>query len=179
MALHAAEKKYPFSQKLRIIQLFEGDLNAGLKYLIGRKLMWHLHDNKLLDDEIFGSRKGKTGSEALISLQLLADHSRLWKINTALLFNDAAGCYDRIPHKVAEIALLRVGCPRSITKMHTTVLRKMKHHLKTALGVSEGYFQYDKKEKRLMEDGVLIFISGIIGGVGQGGGLVQLFGWSS
>ena len=38
--------------------------------------MWHLHDKKLLDDEIFGSRKGKTGAEALISLQLMADHSR-------------------------------------------------------------------------------------------------------
>ena len=70
------KKKHPYSQKLRIIQLFEGDLNAGLKYLIGRKLMWHLHDKKLLDDKFFGSRKGKTGAEALISLQLMADHSR-------------------------------------------------------------------------------------------------------
>ena len=70
------KKKHPFSQKLRIIQLFEGDFNAGLKLLLGRKLLWHLHDNKLIDEEIYGSRKGKTGSEALISLQLLADHSR-------------------------------------------------------------------------------------------------------
>ena len=132
------KKKHPYSQKLRIIQLFEGDLNAGLKYLIGRKLMWYLHDKKLLDDEIFGSRKGKTGAEALISLQLMADHSITWKINTALLFNDAAGCFDRIPHKLAELALLRVGCPSSITKMHTKVLRSMKHHLRTTIGVSEG-----------------------------------------
>ena len=70
------KKKHPFAQKLRIIQLFEGDFNAGLKLLLGRKLMWHLHNNKLIDEEIYGSRKGKTGTEALINLQLLADHSR-------------------------------------------------------------------------------------------------------
>ena len=79
MAFYAKEEEIPFSQKLRIIQLFEGDLNAGLKYIIGKKLSWHLHDNKALDDEIYGSRKGKTGAEALIYLQLLADHSRIWK----------------------------------------------------------------------------------------------------
>ena len=70
------KKNYPFSKKLRIIQLFEGDFNAGLKFLLGRKLMWHIHNNAIIDDEIFGSRKGKTGHGALISLQLLADHSR-------------------------------------------------------------------------------------------------------
>ena len=109
MALHAPKQKHPFSQKLRIIQLFEGDFNAGLKYLLGRKLLWHMHDKKLIDEEIYGSRKGKTGSEALISLQLLADHSRTWKKNTAVLFNDADGCYDRIPPTLAEIALRRLG----------------------------------------------------------------------
>ena len=29
------KKDYPFSQKMRIIQLFEGDFNGALKYLMG------------------------------------------------------------------------------------------------------------------------------------------------
>ena len=67
------KKQHPFSQKLRIIQLFEGDFNAGLKCLLGRRLMWHINQMKIIDEEIYGSRLGKTGPEALISLQLLTD----------------------------------------------------------------------------------------------------------
>ena len=93
------KKRHRFAQKLRIIQLFEGDFNAGLKYLlhIGRALIWHAHDNEIIDEEVYGSRKGKAGTEVLINLQLLADHSKTWKINTAVLFNDMTGCFDQIP----------------------------------------------------------------------------------
>ena len=164
------KKKHPFSQKLRIIQLFEGDFNAGLKYLLGRKLLWHMHNKQLIDEEIYGSRKGKTGSEALISLQLLADHSRTWKKNTAVLFNDADGCYDRIPPTLAEIALRRLGCPETITKAHTTAQRSMKHYIKTSTGVSEGYIKFSRRSKRHIRNGVIMILSGLIGGVGQGGG---------
>ena len=164
------KKKYPFAQKLRIIQLFEGDFNAGLKYIIGRKLMWHLHDNGLLDDEIYGSRKGKTGSEALISLQLLADHSRTWKKNLAVLFNDAAGCFDRIPPTLAEIALRRVGVPENATKAHTISQRSMRHFIKTSVGVSKGYIKFGRCYKKIIRNGTIFLLMGLIGGVGQGGG---------
>ena len=46
----------------------------------------------------------------------------------------------------------------------------MKHHLRTTIGVSEGYIQYGKENKQIIKDGLILFISGIIGGVGQGGG---------
>ena len=164
------KKKEPYSQKLRIIQLFEGDLNGGLKYILGRILMWHLHENGMMDDEIYGSRVGKTGAEALISLQLIADYARTWKLNLAVLYNDADGCFDRIPPKLAELALMRIGCPTKIAKTHTEIQRKMRHYVKTAFGVSEGYFQYSKELQMIMLNGLIMLITGLIGGVGQGGG---------
>lgn len=36
------KKKHPYYHKMRIIQLFEGDFNEGLKYLLGRQLMRHI-----------------------------------------------------------------------------------------------------------------------------------------
>ena len=63
--------KDPLLPKLRIVQLFEGDFNAGLKYLIGKKMMNHMNNLGLHDPETFGSRSGKTAPEALINLQLL------------------------------------------------------------------------------------------------------------
>ena len=115
------KKTQPFSQKLRIIQLFEGDFNAGLKYLIGRRLMWHITNFNLMDEEVYGSMVGKTGLEALTSLYLLADHSRTWKKYLALIFNDADGCFDMIPPLLETIALRRIGYPLSITKAHIKV----------------------------------------------------------
>ena len=172
------KKAHPFAQKLRIIQLFEGDFNAGLKYLLGKQLSWHMHDQGIIDEEVFGSRKGRTGAEALITLQLLADHVRTWKINLALLFNDADGCFDRIPATLAELALLRVGCPRSITRAHTKIQQSMKHFVKTATGVSIGWIQYGKENKKKVRNGTILLLMGLIGGIGQGGGASPLI-WMS
>ena len=64
------KKDHPYAQKLRIIQLFEGDFNGALKYIMGRKLMHHITDSKSVDGDVYGSRVGKTAIEALLNLQL-------------------------------------------------------------------------------------------------------------
>ena len=73
------KKDHPYSQKLRIIQLFEGDFNGALKYIIGRKLMKYVTKEDGFDSDMFGSISGKTAIEALINLQLIFDHHRIWK----------------------------------------------------------------------------------------------------
>lgn len=169
------KKKHPYSQKLRIIQLFEGDFNGALKYLLGRKLMRYITSLGIIDNGTYGSRLGKTANEAILTLQVVQDNHRIWKRNMALLFNDADGCYDRIPPNLGEIALRRIGCPKSIASTHTITQRRMKHYVKTAFGTSEGYIQYQEKIKRVLREGIgmmgmIIALLGPIGGVGQGGG---------
>ena len=75
------KKEHPFSQKLRIIQLFEGDFNGALKYLLGRKLMHFATRRGLFSKETFGSRLGKSANEAMLNLQLVLDNHRIWKKN--------------------------------------------------------------------------------------------------
>ena len=111
--------KQPLLPKLRIVQLFEGDFNAGLKYLIGRKMMRHMNQKGLHDNETFGSRTGKTAPEALINLQLLFDHNRIWKLPSAIVFNDAIGCYDRIVPTLCELAILFFNDARKQTTATT------------------------------------------------------------
>jgi hypothetical protein len=86
----------PFLHRLRITQLFEGDFNGALKYLLGRLLMYHVVKTKQCDEQAFGSIPGRTAHGALITLQLLYDNARVAKRTTSSIFNDAAGCYDRI-----------------------------------------------------------------------------------
>ena len=92
------------------------------------------------------------------------------KKNSALLFNDADGCYDRIPPTLTELALRRLGCPKSITKAHTRAQREMKHHVRTSNEVSERYIKYGKSTKKIIKHGTIMVLTGLIGGVGQGGG---------
>ena len=160
----------PILPKLRIIQLFEGDFNAGLKYLIGRKLMHHMNDQGTHDVETFGSRTGKTAPEALQNLQIMFDHSRIWKIPTGIFFNDAIGCYDRIVPSLSDVAMQRKGCPKGITRCHTITQKNMVHRIRIAAGVSEGFLRFALKELIHYAGNHISFIEGRTGGVGQGGG---------
>ena len=164
------KKELPYSQKMRIIQLLKGDFNGALKFLMGRRLMWYITKKGLIDAATYGSRLGKTATDALLNLQLIFDQCRIKKQNMGMLFNDADGCYDRIPPSLAEIALRRVGCPESIVRTHTITQRNMKHHIKTGTGVSEGYISFSPMIKMVMLSGIISSIFGPIGGVGQGGG---------
>ena len=159
--------------KLRIIQLFEGDFNAALKYLIGKTLMKYTTELNLLNDDIFGSRKGKTSTEAMITLQLSYDHHRTWQKVMVSLFNDAEGCYDRIPANLADICMQRIGCPKSVANCHTEVQKNMKHFIRIAAGISKGYIEFKKTyNTQIQRDtaGNILSISGKTGGIGQGGG---------
>jgi hypothetical protein len=59
---------------MRIIQLFEGDFNGALKFLIGRKMMQQVVATNQLDANMFGSIPGRTAQKALITLHSLVDN---------------------------------------------------------------------------------------------------------
>ena len=162
--------KDPLLPKLRIVQLFEGDFNAGLKFLIGKKMMANMNKLNIHDPETFGSRSGKTAPEALINLQLLFDHHRIWRLPLAILFNDANGCYDRIIPTLSELAMRARGCPKGIAKCHTLTQKGMKHSIRIAAGISEGIIKFSLNHLKVEKDKKLMCIQGKTGGIGQGGG---------
>ncbi len=161
----------PYLHRLRIIQLFEGDFNGALKYLLGRLLMYHIVNQNKCDTQAFGSIPGRTSHEALITLQLIYDNARINKKVIASMFNDAAGCYDRIRPSLSSICMRRVGCPQSIAQCHTITQRQMIHTVKTSRGVSGGYIQWGPSQTIVeKKDALPMILSGNIGGIGQGGG---------
>ena len=59
----------PYINKLRIIQLFEGDFNGGLKYLLGKVFMQKMTREGRIDPSAYGSIPGKDAVEAMMALQ--------------------------------------------------------------------------------------------------------------
>ena len=176
MSFHSMLKKKekPYINKLRIIQIFEGDMNGALKYLFGRKLMRKMVNDGILDENTYGSIPGKDSLEAMKVLQELYDNHRILKKDLVVVFNDAAGCYDRIRANQAELCSRRVGCSVDITKTHTNIQNKMVHKIKTSAGISTGQIRWKHTDS---EDAFITkrtntgtVREGNIGGVGQGGG---------
>ena len=64
------------------------------------------------------------------------------------------------------------------TKSHTILQQQMKHYIKIASGISKGYIQHNRKYQRAVRDGSIAILTGIIGGVSQGGGASPLI-WLS
>lgn len=94
---------------MRIIQLFEGDFNGALKYLMGRCLMWHITNKQVIDADTYGSRLDKTATEVILNLQMIFDNCRISKVNMGMLFNNAVSCFNRVPPSLADVALCRIG----------------------------------------------------------------------
>ena len=90
------KKEQPWIHKLRIVQLFEADFNSALKFLMGRRLMKHSEKNGINSHQLYGSRKGKSSIEALITLRVMYDMARADRLYMVSLFNDLKGCYDKI-----------------------------------------------------------------------------------
>ena len=63
------------------------------------------------------------------------DHLQHKRRCFALTSSDLAGCYDRIIHTAAALALLRVGIPHQKIKSMFSTIQKMVHQIRTMLSL--------------------------------------------
>jgi hypothetical protein len=97
------------SNKLRIIQLLEADLNQLLRIAFARNIAKLAKNNKgIISDHHYGRAHATCMTPVLnklLTVQLL-----IQKRTVGIVFdNDAKGCYDRIISGVALVSLRRLG----------------------------------------------------------------------
>jgi hypothetical protein len=122
--------------RLRIIALFESDLNQAKRILIGRRLTHHLADTNMTPDMQFGSVPGKQCHSAVLKKVLSHDHVRLTKTTASFIENDAVGCYDRLVNNLVLMLLVKLGLPTSVASCLGTLWDEVVHHVKTIYGTS-------------------------------------------
>jgi len=121
---------------LHAISCTEPDQNMNNKK-IGRDAMWNGERAKALAQDILGGRKGIRAVEVNQNWTLANDHIRGWRARAVIISNDANGCFDRIAHVVAVLALRRLGIPRPAIMSMITTIQQMQHYTRTAIGESE------------------------------------------
>jgi len=130
------KKDLPNIDRLRIIELFEGDDNSAVKILM-RRLLFHIHKQRSTPiSGIFGTIKGGSSMEAVLSRVFFYDNSRIMRTPMAVLDNDAKSCYDRIPVPVAGVCLRRLNVPDNVVSTFTEQLHSRVRDIKIAQGLS-------------------------------------------
>jgi len=122
--------------RLRIIALFESDLNQAKRLLIGRTLSHHLEDSHLLPSMQFGSRRGRQSQSAVLQKVLCHDMTRIMKATTAFIENDAIGCYDQLVNNLILLLLARLGFAQSVCSCLGSLWDSTTHFIKTLYGTS-------------------------------------------
>ena len=134
----------PYYHRLRIIQLFEGDLNGALQLLFGRRQMDYMDKHGLNSDATYGGRKGKGCHQALNRIQYTTLYSRIMRQLMGLVDVDATGCFDRMVGRLLSLINQCNGMSQEAAACQAEVLHNMKHYVKTTRGISENYIERSK-----------------------------------
>jgi hypothetical protein len=125
------------SNKLRIIQLLEADLNQVLRIAFARNIAKLAKNNKgIIIDHEYGRAHATCMTPVLnklLNVQLLIQK---WT-EDIVCDNDAKGCYDRIISWVAVSSLRRLGYSKESVKMLGLLWAQMEHHVCTGFGVPD------------------------------------------
>jgi hypothetical protein len=124
------KKAEPIFDKLRIIELFEGDYVAVVKSFM-RELMGHLMDHNETDIGTFATEKGGNTHMAILSRVWAYDIARVCRDPIVTLDNDSMGCYDRMVPGLLSLFLRRVGFPDNITTTFITQLLQRQRRVQT------------------------------------------------
>ena len=131
----------PKLTRLRIIHLFEADLNLFLKLQWGSRLVRHAGKHSLLNDGQHGSVPRRTAMDPIMLTELTTDLCRQLKHNLARFDNDASACYDRIIVALGMLAARRCGMPTNSIQTHAKCLQQMKYSVKPSHGISADTYQ--------------------------------------
>jgi hypothetical protein len=131
---------FPKMDRLRVIHIFEADLNLILGIIWNRRLVRHADKHKANGEAQWGGRPGRGCEEVLFLKKLTYMLFEVTRTPGASFDNDATACYDRIVMALTALRGQQLGIPTEATNMITKFLENAKYHIKTMIGLSEkGY----------------------------------------
>jgi len=130
------EPNNPSTDKIRIIHLFEADLNFVWKILWGKRLVRRAEHNQLYPEEQYGSRPSRSATTAVLSKVLIGNYCQVTRLNLGWLDNDCTANYDRIICSLCSVACQHLGMPKTAEEFHNNTLHQMRYTVKTGFGIS-------------------------------------------
>ena len=127
--------------RLRVIHLFENDLNFLLGIKWGQCLHKAQQDNNLHSGQ-YGSRPGRDPHAVTLMEELRLDYSLLTRTPYCNFDNDASSCYDRILLALSSLAARGLGMHRDIVFIHASTLQEAEYKLKMGKNISDSSYKH-------------------------------------
>jgi hypothetical protein len=128
------------SNKLRIIQFLEADLNQVLCIAFARNISRLAKEYSGIISEHQYGRANKTCITPVLN-KLLNVQLLIQKRTEGIVFdNDAKGCYDRIIIGIALACLKRIGYSQKSVRILGLLWSQLEHHVCTGYGVSDAAY---------------------------------------
>eukprot|EP00957_Ditylum_brightwellii_P136729 10426576-Ditylum_brightwellii.AAC.1 len=131
--------------RLHIIVIVEANMNMIMKVIWARRLVPRAEETNYISRVQFGNWKGKTVLDALLLKITTMDSLQLFRLNGALLNNDAVACYDRMIPAVLSLHLQSLGLPESAAICSVKFNKQMKHYFCTNTGESSDFYQHTEE----------------------------------
>ena len=136
----------PWSHRLRIIELFDAQVNSGLQIIFGQRMVRNALKHDQVHTSAYGSIPRRTAQDAVLEKILSLDLIRVKKISGAIFDCDAKGCYDRIIPALQSITCRRLGVPRITSLLFLRFGNRCKHCVRTRHGKSEASYSSSSVE---------------------------------
>eukprot|EP00957_Ditylum_brightwellii_P208918 15359540-Ditylum_brightwellii.AAC.1 len=127
--------------KLCLIVIVEGDMNATLKIIWNHMLEPVVDKTNFLSPVQFRNRNGKTALHALLLKIVTMDCFCLYRLSCVILSNNAAACYNCMIPEMTSIYLQASGMPKNAIETSILLNHNAKHHIKTKAGITEEHYQ--------------------------------------
>ena len=131
-------------EKLRVLHLFEADMNLMIGILFGRRAMKHITDNKLYHTGQYG-RPGGECLDAVYAKNMSYHVSHYTKTSLGTFESDAESCFDRLVMGFVLVCFIALGAPKKAVQSWETVLKHIVHYVQTGHGISEDFYKYTEQ----------------------------------
>ena len=140
------ESHAPWIHRLRIIELFDAQVNAGFQIFIGRKMVRNAVAKGTLHESSYGSTPGQMASSAILQKVLVTDQLRIERRAGGIFDCDATGCYDRILPHFASVHLQKLGLSKQISTFLARMMYHTRRYVKTKHGISTASIQPTRRK---------------------------------
>ena len=137
----ANESRLPRIHRLRVIHLYECDLNL-LFSLFFRELDQHCEDNYLINKGVYGCRLTRRAIDPVFVDVTQTEMAMITRKPLVKFSKDATACFDRILVHLLSLCLTSFGMPKRLTTILGELLKVARYAIKTGIGISSETYQH-------------------------------------
>ena len=126
--------------------------------IIYEKLAKYCADNDILEDLQFGSRKGRSAAQALVTFRQVIDDAIENNKELYVMYLDFAKAYDSVEHEMLERTLMYYKVPKTMIDMIMNLYKDNKANIYTPHGITENSIRIENGVKQGDTLSPLLFI---------------------